>query len=143
MGMKVGIAGCMKNTKHANIILWIEAAGFGLVITVSWLDAMIGLPRRIFGAPSASWHEPLLETIVGLLTWLLVLLANRRMLNRLHYLEEFTRICAWCRKIDCNDQWVPLEEYFDRKFSAQTSHGICPNCAREVAAKGTTGETKS
>jgi hypothetical protein len=126
----------MKNRKSADTILWIEAMGFLAIITLSWLDELVNLPRRLFGAPlPVNWPEAVIETTVVLLAWLVVHRVTTRLLKRLHYLEEFFRVCAWCRKIDAEGEWVPLEEYFSRTFATKTSHGMCPECARQLEAK--------
>jgi FixJ family two-component response regulator len=51
-------------------------------------------------------------------------------------LEGLLPICAWCRKIR-NDQgyWMQLEEYFLKHSDLQFSHGICPECMKEVSLK--------
>ena len=43
----------------------------------------------------------------------------------LHHLKEFLRICSWCRKVDREDEWLIIEQYFDSKFNTGTSHNIC------------------
>ena len=42
-------------------------------------------------------------------------------------------ICSNCKKIrDEKDSWVQLESYIRNKTQADFSHGICPECAREL-----------
>ena len=48
------------------------------------------------------------------------------------YLEEFLRPCAWCRKLHLDNEWVPVEEFLQRKFDSRTSHGICPACKADL-----------
>jgi len=123
----------MKSKKHTDLILWVEAIGFTTIITLSWLNEMIGLPGLLFGTTSSeNWHEAAIETAIALLVWLGVHIMTKRLLQRLHYLEEFLRVCAWCHKINHNDEWMPIEEYFNRKFATKTSHGMCPDCARKM-----------
>jgi len=38
------------------------------------------------------------------------------------------RICAWCRRVERNGEWVPVEKSFRRQFSLPSTHGICPDC---------------
>jgi len=123
----------MKLTKgRSNTILWIEAFGFSFLILLSWLTEIARIPHLIFGEPFASnWHRAALRTIMILLVWTWVHLATRRLLKRLHYLEEFLRICSWCRKVCHEGEWLTLEEYFNSKFATQTSHGMCPECLQK------------
>ncbi len=42
-------------------------------------------------------------------------------------------ICAWCTRVrDDHDYWHSVEEYITERTDAQFSHGICPDCLREV-----------
>ncbi len=123
----------MKETKEKeNSILWIEAFGFSLLIALSWLTEAIRIPHFIFGEPFApNWHRAILRTVVILLIWVWVHWATRRLLKRLHYLEEFLRICGWCRRVCHDGEWLTMEEYFNSKFATQTSHGMCPDCLKK------------
>jgi hypothetical protein len=77
---------------------------------------------------------------VILVIWLWVFLATRKLLKRLHYLEEFLRVCSWCRKVNYQDQWLGMEKFLSSKFDTKTSHGMCPDCLQkkkeEIAAQG-------
>jgi hypothetical protein len=120
----------MKYKKHLEYIYFVEAIGFSALIALSWANELIGLPGIIFGGPiTPNWREALIETFIVLLVCLAMHLMTRKILKRLYYLEEFLRVCAWCRKIGYNDEWIPIEEYFSREFATRTSHGICPECS--------------
>ena len=67
--------------------------------------------------------------------FLLRLDGGKRLVLRLHYLEEFMRVCAWCRKLSVGSEWIPLEEFFERKFDIPTSHAMCPTCLVEQRGK--------
>jgi hypothetical protein len=123
----------MKETKEKGVsILWIEAFGFSLLIVLSWLTEVTRIPHFIFGEPFApNWHRAILRTVVILLVWAWVHWATRRLLKRLHYLEEFLRICGWCRRVCHDGEWLTMEEYFNSKFATQTSHGMCPDCLKK------------
>lgn len=125
----------MKYKTRPEYIYWVEAAGFCAIIALSWANELIGLPGIVFGGPvTPNWREAALETAIALLVWSAVHVVTRQTLRRLHYLEEFLRVCAWCHKIGHDDEWIPLEEYFGRKFATKTTHGICPECAKRVSA---------
>jgi hypothetical protein len=54
-------------------------------------------------------------------------------------LEGLLPICAWCKKIRCEDmpaEWVPIERYVAQRTAAEFTHGICPDCAAGLRAKG-------
>jgi hypothetical protein len=114
-------------------ILWYQALGFLLLIMMSWLDELLNLPYRLFPGPGHSnWREAAMETLMILAVWTVAFILTRRLLARLHYLEEFLKVCAWCRRIGKGDDWFSMEQFFDKSFSVKTSHGICPDCAKKM-----------
>ena len=116
----------------SNGILWVEAIAFSLLIVLSWLTEILGFPHLVFGENfTPNWHRAVLRTLVLLLIWAWVYDATRRLLKRLHYLEEFLRVCSWCRKVSHDGEWLEMEKYFKSKFSTKTSHGMCPDCLRK------------
>ena len=122
----------MKRQRRRNSILWVEAAGFSLLIFMSWMTEIFKIPHLIFGEPYIpNWHRAILRTIVIGGIWLWVFIITHRLLKRLHYLEEFLRICSWCRKVCHNEEWLGLEAYFSSKFATRTSHGMCPECMKK------------
>ena len=91
-----------------------------------------GVPSLIFGSDHlGGWHESLVETALILVVAIPVVVLTRRLVTRLHYLEEFLRLCAWCRKLHMDNDWIPFEEFLQRRFDTRTSHGICPACRAE------------
>jgi hypothetical protein len=119
-------------TDKENSILWIEAFGFSLLILLTWLTELVRIPHALFGeAFTPDWRRAVLRTVVILLVWTSVHVATRRLLQRLHYLEEFLRICGWCRKVCHDGEWLTMEDYFNSKFATRTSHGMCPECLKK------------
>lgn len=122
-------------------ILWIEASGFSLLIVLCWLGELLHMPYYIFGESyDFNWHRALVRTSCVLIIWAWVHFLTRRILRRLHYLEEFLRICGWCRKVCHEGEWLEMESYFKSKFATKTSHGMCPDCLekkkKELAPAG-------
>lgn len=114
-------------------IIWIQSAGFCLVILVSWLDELVRLPALCFGSGTGSaWREIALETVVVLLVWWFVVKSTRRILRRLQQLEGMLHMCARCHRIQSDDQWVEPNVFLSRRFDARTSHGMCPVCTEEA-----------
>jgi hypothetical protein len=120
------------NKNKENSILWIEAFGFSTIVALSWLTEAIRIPHLIFDEPfTPNWHRAMLRTVVVLAIWAWVHLATKRLLKRLHHLEEFLRVCSWCRKVCHDDEWLTMENYLNSKFATRTSHGICPDCMKK------------
>lgn len=125
----------MTTRTYASKILWCEAIGFLAIIILSWVNELSELPQILGHAHYISnWRESLLETEIVVLVALPVMIFTRRIVLRLYYLEGFLRVCAWCKKLEHNGQWVPLEEFFEQRFQTPTSHGMCEECLKEVRA---------
>ncbi len=123
----------------ARSILWREALGFGVVIGYVWIAEVTHLPSLLYGDPPAVnvWRAVFRTTVIALV-WVWVHFTNRRLLRRLHELEGFLHVCSWCRKVGHEDQWLTMEEYFGSKLATETSHGICPDCAKRHLGTGST-----
>jgi len=118
-------------------ILAYEGVGFLAIIALCWLDELLSLTSLLLhGNPYIpNFHESAVEMLLVLTVWLLVAGSTRRLLNRVRYLEEFMRVCAWCHRVKFKEHWMPLEEFFQQGFDTPTTHGICPHClARNKAA---------
>lgn len=123
------------------IIIFAQSAGFLLILAITWLDEGVLLPHHLLGNwfGPGSRHEAILESIAITVVGLTVLAVTRQLLNRVYYLESFLRVCSWCRKLDLNGHWVPMEEYLHKSASISCTHGICEDCAinmsKEAAAQ--------
>ena len=70
----------------------------------------------------------MLEMLLVLAVWFVVSATTRRILDRVRQLEEFMRVCAWCRRINYHGEWMRLEEFMRQGFDTPTTHGICAEC---------------
>lgn len=125
----------MSARTHVSRLLWYEAIGFLAIIVLSWVNELSDLPYLVGGVPYVpNWRESALETTIVLLAAIPVMIFTRRLVSRLYYLEGFLRVCAWCKKLEHDDEWITLEDFFARKFQTETSHGMCQACYDEVKA---------
>ncbi len=124
--------------KRSSIVLLYETAGFLAIIALSWLNEFAGLPQLLFGGPPErpEISESLMESLVILLVAVPILLVSRRLLSRLFYLEKFLKICAWCKRVDAGNAWVPMDQYLATGYGQKTTHGMCPDCYEKVTGEG-------
>lgn len=48
-------------------------------------------------------------------------------------LGTFLPTCSNCRRIREDDgSWTPLEAYIEDRYEAEFTHGVCPECAKEL-----------
>ncbi|HEX3628196.1 MAG TPA: hypothetical protein VH280_22530 [Verrucomicrobiae bacterium] len=120
----------MKKSLPLRRVLLYQHFGFLTIIIICWLNELLKLPSLIFSEhPFAFFfRKSTVDILLVLGVWLIVSGVTRRLLQRLRYLEEFLRVCSWCRRIDYKGDWVPLEEFMQQGFDTPTTHGICPTC---------------
>lgn len=124
----------MKVIKGGGRVILYECIGFGVILLLSVLNNLFGLPQMIVGGEGvvSRWRYGVIETVIILLIWAFVFSITRRLLQRLHHLEGMLRMCAWCRRIGHGDRWMTLEDYFAEGLKIGTTHGICPECRKKV-----------
>ena len=80
-------------------ILLYQNIGFLIIIIISWLDELIGLPTLIMGtAHGHIWGEAILETIIVIIVWIPVNTMTRILIREVFYLESLVKMCAWCQQ---------------------------------------------
>ncbi|MBI3886096.1 MAG: hypothetical protein HY302_10250 [Opitutae bacterium] len=122
--------------KSADSVLTKLAAGFSFFIALVWVVEFARVPHLFFGEPNeVNWVRVLMRTAIIAGVWCWVHVTTKRVLKRLHYLEEFLLVCSWCQKVGHDGKWLTLEDYFGSKFNTQTSHGICPECAARATGR--------
>ena len=124
-----------KNLQLPQIVLY-QHLGFLAIILICFLDELLKLPSLIFsGTPFAfMFRRSTLDMLLILAVWLLVSTSTRRILERIRYLERFMRVCAWCRRINYQGEWMPLEKFMQQGFDTPTTHGICLECLHRQQA---------
>jgi hypothetical protein len=120
------------NSQLTKIELY-QNLGFLGIIVLCFLDDLLQLPTLIFsGDPFAFvYRRSTLDILLVLAVWFIVSRSTRRILARVHYLEKFMRVCAWCRRIHFKGEWMPLEEFMRQGFDTPTTHGICKECLQK------------
>jgi len=119
----------MQKKRSARELLWFEVAAFGLIIGLSWANEVLGLAARLLGVPHhPNIGEAILETFLVLLVAIPILIHTRRVVSRPFYFEGFLRVCAWCKNVEHQGDWIPVGEFFQERFETKTSHGMCPAC---------------
>ncbi len=123
------------HSKSGQSILWKGAIGFLVIVVLVWAAEVAQLPHLLYGEDADfRWARVGFRSVVVLGVWGWFHYATRRLLRRLHELEEFLRVCSWCRRLNHNDRWLTMEEFFGSRLATETSHGICPECAQKQFA---------
>jgi hypothetical protein len=124
-----------KNSQLTRIVLY-QNLGFLTIILLCYLDDLFKLPSLLFSNHplTFAYRHTIVEMLLVLSIWFFVSISTRRLAKRVRQLEEFMRVCAWCRRIDCKGEWMRLEEFMEQGFDTPTTHGICPECFRQQRA---------
>jgi hypothetical protein len=135
----------MEKSSRFTRVLAYQSFGFLGVIALCWLNSLLGLPSLIFEGrlQVSDFNGPVLQMLLILGVWLLVGASTRRLLEKLQQLESFLRVCSWCRRIDFNGEWMPLEEFLRRGFETPTTQGFCEDCLEKVGPKRTKQEREA
>jgi uncharacterized membrane protein len=57
----------------------------------------------------------------------------QRALHEVRSLKKLLPICMYCKKVrDDNDFWQQIEHYFKAEAGTDFSHGVCPQCYKDV-----------
>lgn len=89
--------------------------------------AYVSRHHVIVGGPTAC----VTTILFGLLS---VYVANlKRMMREIKTLEGLLPICSSCHRIRSTDNhWYSLEKYISERTDATFTHGLCPECAKEL-----------
>ena len=80
--------------------------------------------------------------------WKSTIIEKEKVVSELKVLSGLLPICASCKKIrDDKGYWSQIESYIKANSEAEFSHGICPECAKElypdfIVPKDRTGHSK-
>jgi hypothetical protein len=115
-------------------ILVFQAIAFVSIIVLVWLNEVCDLPYRLLGAPKTpiNWKESLENSIVLIALWFLIYNHTKRLIRKIHQLEELLHVCAHCGRVRMEEKWMPFDEYLAATGQINISHGLCPECIRTL-----------
>jgi hypothetical protein len=119
------------------LIVAAEGLMFCAMLLVIWLDEFVDVPYRFFGSPPTPYRmaEYIFETATCTIVGLIIIGGTILFLRKNEKIERFIRVCAWCRKIRLDDQWIPMESFLEKKYTLKSSHGICLECLEKAKAE--------
>ncbi len=115
--------------------LLLEGAGFLLIVVIIWMDEILDLPRLLFGAAPTPLRlgEAWLESALTVAVATVIVSITYRAFRRIEYLESLVVMCAWCRRVRAQEEWLTVEAFLEWQHNARTTHGICEGCAAGIA----------
>jgi hypothetical protein len=115
--------------------LLLEASGFLLIVAIIWMDEIFDLPHLLFGAAPTPLRlgEGGLESLLTVAVGVVIVSITYHAFRRIEYLESLVVMCAWCRRVRAQAEWLTVEAFLKRQHNAHTTHGICEGCAAGIA----------
>ena len=123
-----------KQEVHWKKALFWHGLGFVTIVMVLWADKLFQIWQHlgVGDENTETYLEVSAKSGVVVLLWIFSAYKIYLIVSRLSYLETFLHVCAWCRKIEVEQQWLTVEQHFARQTGVRASHGICPECASKM-----------
>lgn len=122
--------------KRHNRIAIVFGAILSSFLLLTMMNEVLDIPHYLFGDAPTSLEQRKGEVILEIIIYLVVVFVSfwsfNRLQNRINILEGLLPICSSCKKIRQDQEWVALEEYIRSHSLADFTHGLCPECIREL-----------
>jgi hypothetical protein len=119
-------------------IITLAVAGFLGLIVIFALDAYWDLPARSFGAflKPIRPYEFSIKVVAVLCLFITVLGVLREAILRIKQLSHMLTMCAWCRRVALNGEWISIDQFLQQRRHTTSSVGLCPDCyTKQTSAK--------
>jgi hypothetical protein len=125
-----------QHTSYLPPILTLAVAGFVGLIVVFALDEYWDLPARSFGAmlKPIRPYEFSIKVIAVLCLFITVLGVLREAILRIQRLSHMLTMCAWCRRVSVDGEWISIDQFLQQRKNTTSSVGLCPDCYGKKAA---------
>jgi hypothetical protein len=119
-----------QHTTYMPPIITLAVAGFLGLIAVFALDEYWDLPARSFGAmlKPIRPYEFSIKVVAVLCLFITVLGVLREAIVRIQRLSHMLTLCAWCRRVSANGEWISIDQFLQQRKNTTSSVGLCPDC---------------
>ena len=117
---------------YEQVAIWQTMIVLALIAMI-WVKEVLDVPALVFGADPSEmdWLGALVLTI-GVLSGGIIIVGHTY-LQQKQILRGFISVCSYCRKVHMEEtDWQRMEEFLEHRTLAEFTHGICPDCYREV-----------
>jgi hypothetical protein len=117
-------------TSYLPPIVTLAVAGFIGLIVIFALDEYWDLPARSFGAmlKPIRPYEFSIKVVAALCLFITVLGVLREAIARIQRLSHMLTMCAWCRRVSVNGEWLSIDQFLQQRKNTTSSVGLCPDC---------------
>ena len=126
-----------RHTSYLPPIITLAVAGFLGLIVVFALDEYWDLPARSFGAmlKPIRPYEFSIKVVAVLCLFITVLGVLREAIVRIQRLSNMLTMCAWCRRVSVDDDWISIDQFLQQRKNTTSSIGLCPECYGKKATE--------
>ena len=118
---------------------WFDGLGHALGLAIALPLVRLGFVLDLWTVPWTDAHSianaVVRVSVLSLVAALTTRVAeqHRALGRKVAMLERILPICSFCKKIRTEEQsWQPLESYLHAHTDIALSHGLCPDCARQL-----------
>ena len=118
-----------QRTNYLPPIITLAVAGFLGLIVVFALDEW-DLPARSYGAvlnPIRPYAFSI-KVVAVLCLFITVLGVLREAILRIQSLSTMMTMCAWCRRVSVEGEWLSIDQFLQQRKNTTSSIGLCPDC---------------
>jgi len=133
------IGGRHRHTNYLPPVITLAVTGFVGLIVIFALDEYWDLPARSFGEflKPIRPYEFSIKVVAVLCLFITVLGVLRQAILRIQRLSHMLTMCAWCRRVAVNGEWISIDQFLHQRKNTTSSIGLCPDCySHQVAEKG-------
>jgi len=126
-----------QHTSYLPPIITLAVAGFVGLIVVFALDEYWDLPARSFGAMLKPIRpfEFSIKVVAVLCLFITVLGVLREAILRIQRLSHMLTLCAWCRRVSVDGDWISIDQFLQQRKNTTSSVGLCPDCYGKRASE--------
>jgi hypothetical protein len=126
-----------RRTSYLPPIITLAVAGFIGLIVIFALDEYWDLPARSFGAmlKPIRPYEFSIKVVAALCLFITVLGVLREAILRIQRLSHMLTMCAWCRRVSVNGEWISIDQFLQQRKNTTSAVGLCPDCYGKQATE--------
>ena len=123
-------------TKTLRTIILSQGLVLVLFLAMTITNEVLDLPYHLLGDMPTSIEqrtgEVAIEAAILVLIVAIEMVLMIKLYRRIRILEGFLPICANCKKIRHEGDWVRIETYIETHSHTQFTHSICPECLEKL-----------
>lgn len=116
----------------AYIAFW-QLMTFIILILLIWIDELQDGAAVFFKSPIGEFNVFRACTLTGAVLIAAIITIGNTYLQQRRVLQSMVAVCSNCHRVRLNSEvWQKLEEYIGERSLLTFSHGLCPECTREL-----------